>query len=226
MNDNEKAMAAAGGVLALGAGYLLTQGDSAAEAAEQLPVEVPEEAVDTVESWHPAYEGAEWGISENGVLYDDPESGDHNDETEDDANTSFEEIEEETGGAVDAEETAETYAPDTEGDTGAPSSGVVSDPGDSQVFGDAPEQENDDINDTGNLSDEDAAMWDRLANYDDADQLESDYDGGSSSTSSTSSTSDTSTDDSGSTWAETYDGGTDGLTIDENNDAGYVAPEW
>ncbi|MFT4921055.1 MAG: hypothetical protein ACI8XM_000248 [Haloarculaceae archaeon] len=224
MNDNEKAMAGAAGVAALGVGYLLTQGDSVAQAAEQLPVPVPDEAVDTVESWRPAYEDAEWGVSGNSVLYDDPETTDQsgdptgaNDEATDDPNTSFETIEEETGGAVDSEETAENYAPDTENDGEAPSSGVISDPGDSQVYGDASEQENDDLNTTGNMDDETASGFDRLANYDDPEALDDDND--DSSSTSTSSTSDSDSDystvdDSGSSsdddpysYSYSYDGG-------------------
>jgi hypothetical protein len=44
-------------------------------------------------------------------------------------------------------------------------------PGDSQEFGDAPEAEEDDINDRGNMSDRVASIFDRLANYDDPENL-------------------------------------------------------
>lgn len=169
MNQNEKMVAAAGSAVALGAGYLAFTGTSAAEAAEQLPFDVPQEAVDTVESWSPAFAGAEFGVSENGVVYDDPEDGgQHDDEAGDDANTSFETVADATG--QDSEDLAENYAPDTES-ADAPSSGVIADPGDSQVFGTAPEDENDDINDVGNMDDETASQFDRLANIDSVENL-------------------------------------------------------
>lgn len=105
------------------------------------------------------------------VVYDDPESGAPNDERGDDANATFEdvnEVAEQTGN--DPVDPA-TYAPDYEAgqDGSAPSTGVVSDPGDSQEWGDAPEQENDDVSERtadSELSDSNKSAFDRLANRD------------------------------------------------------------
>jgi hypothetical protein len=173
MNAKQKKMAAAGGVgvIALGGGYLLLTGDSAEQAAEEAPAPVPEAATEAAGSLREALEGTELTVRD-GVLYDDAETGEENDEPGDDANVSFVSVGEALN--VDAEELAETYAPDVEGDATAPSGGVLADPGDSQEWGDAPEQENDDLTERAaesNLSDDEKSMFDRLANYDDASRL-------------------------------------------------------
>jgi len=173
MNAKQKKMAAAGGVgvIALGGGYLLLKGDSAEQAAEEAPAPVPDAATEAAGSLREALEGTELTVRD-GVLYDDAETGEENDEPGDDANVSFVSVGEALN--VDAEELAETYAPDTQDGSTAPSGGVLADPGDSQEWGDAPEQENDDLTERSaesNLSDDEKSMFDRLANFDDASQL-------------------------------------------------------
>ncbi|WP_178915180.1 hypothetical protein [Natronomonas gomsonensis] len=169
MNAKQKKMVAAGGVgvISLGGGYLLLKGDSAEQAAEEAPAPVPEQATEAAGSLREALEGTRL-TARDGVLYDDTESV----EPDSDENVSFVGVGEALD--IDGEELAENYAPDTEGDTEAPSGGVLADPGDSQEWGDAPEAEDDDLSERAaesNLSDRMKASFDRLANYDDPSQL-------------------------------------------------------
>lgn len=132
-----------------------------------------------------------------GVFYDDAETGAQNDEAGDDANLSFSDVNDAVDGTL---LDPETYLPDVEGDAVAPSGGVLADPGDSMNWGEAGEEENDDLSERAaesNLSDDEKAMFDRLANVDDVSTLD-DYnaepeeettDSGSTSSGSTSSTS-------------------------------------
>lgn len=101
-------------------------------------------------------------VQEDGVTYDDPtdsESATAADANSDDDPTN------------DVEPT--NYAPDVEEPGTGPSASdmLLSDPGDSQVYGDAPEDEDDDLNRVGNMDDETAAAFDRLANADDPAEL-------------------------------------------------------
>lgn len=173
MNAKQKKMAAAGGVgvIALGGGYLLLKGDSAEQAAEEAPAPVPEAATEAAGSLREALEGTEL-TARDGVLYDDAETGEENDEPGDDANVSFVSVGEALN--LDAEELAENYAPDTQDGSTAPSGGVLADPGDSQEWGDAGEQENDDLTERSaesEMSDDLKSTFDRLANFDDASRL-------------------------------------------------------
>jgi len=112
-----------------------------------------------------------------GVVYDDPEDGGPNDdEAADDSNATFNDVNEVADqtdiiGTVDPS----TYAPDVQDGSTAPSSGgVIADQGDSNNWGLAPEQENDDLTERAadsNLSDDTKSAFDRLANYDDPDNL-------------------------------------------------------
>lgn len=109
-----------------------------------------------------------------GVFYDDPEQGSMNDEAGDDRNVSFaaaNDVLSDVGATIDPR----TYLPDVEGDAVAPSTGVLADAGESQNFGEAPEAEDDDLSEraaNSNLSDDEKAMYDRLANIDDVDRLD------------------------------------------------------
>lgn len=178
---NRKHIAGAG---ALGLAYFATRGSAAPGTTTEQHSEQTEQGgpVETFEPWtdedevvsegNTADEG-EVGRSANGVAYDDPETGEHNDEPEDDRNATFEdanEVAEETGAGIVL---PGSYAPDDGGSTtgDAPGGGVLADAGDSQVWGSEPEQANDDLNDAGNF-DEDAQSrrwgdaFDRLANAD------------------------------------------------------------
>lgn len=155
---------AAGG-FALGGLYLLTRGTDPAsgEAAQSGNQRDPWD----LSNWVPVSEDGEVGLL-NGIVFDDPETGVHNDEPEDDANTSFETINNNDTTADDTDPT--TYAPDVQDGSRAPSGGVISDPGDSQNWGSAPEEENDDLSQRAadsNLSGDQKSAFDRLANYDD-----------------------------------------------------------
>jgi len=114
-----------------------------------------------------------------GVVYDDPEDGGPNDdEASDDSNATFNDVNEM------AEETDQTglsmfpstYAPDVQDGSEAPSDGggVIADQGDSQNWGSAPEQENDDLTERAadsEMSGDTKSAFDRLANIDDPDNL-------------------------------------------------------
>lgn len=107
----------------------------------------------------------------DGVVYDDPESGAPNDEPGDDRNATFEDVNEVATATGNDPVDPTTYAPDVQDGSTAPSGGVVADPGDSQEWGTAPEQENDDLNDVGNMDGDTASAFDRLANYDSVSSL-------------------------------------------------------
>ena len=173
MNKKQKKMVAvAGGAVVIGGGgYLLLSGDSAEQAAEEAPAPVPEQATEAAGSLREALEGTELTVRD-GVLYDDAETGEQNDEPGDDANVSFVSVGEALN--LDAEELAENYAPDTQDGIEAPSDGVLADPGDSQNWGEAPEQENDDLTERSAESEMSGRLksaFDRLANYDDASRV-------------------------------------------------------
>lgn len=124
---------------------------------------------DSADSWVPTTSDGEVGVDvETGVTYDDPESGQHNDEPEDDQNATFEEVNTNDSPVDDTD--PETYAPDVQDGSTAPSSGVIADPGTSQNWGSAPEQENDDLTKRSaesKMSDDMKSAFDRLANRDD-----------------------------------------------------------
>jgi len=120
-------------------------------------------------------------VGENNVIYDDPESGELNDESGDDANKTFDSLAEVVGASEEqAESYARNYGPDIERFGTAPSGGALSDPGESQKYGVAPEQQNDDLNErtaNSNLTEEQKAGFDRLSNYDDPDNLSKSWGG-------------------------------------------------
>lgn len=147
-----------------------------------------------------------------GVFYDDPEEGPMDDEAGDDANLSFDAVNEalaEVGAYLDPE----TYAPDVQDGSTAPSAGVISDAGDSQTWGEAGEAENDDLTERtaeSNLTDDQKSMYDRLANVDDAETLDSHQDDSVTDSGSNYST----IDDSGSSWSS----GSTSSSDDEEDD--------
>lgn len=193
--------------------YLITGGgeafpESLEEARSNAQDAVPEE----IRTWEPLTPDGELGVGLSGdewVLYDDPEQGEHDDEAGDDQNVTFEEA------GVDGSD----YSPDTQDGSTAPSTGAIADAGGSQEWGTAGEQENDDLTTRtaeSNLSDDEKSMFDRLANYDDAEQLDSYQDDSVTESGSNYSTTDeedssTSTvDDSGDSWEDVdsrYSGG-------------------
>lgn len=176
MNDDSKILALAGIGIAVG-WYLLSRAGSAAGSAASSPVVWVEEQLpdrsdlpETIRTWEPLGLDGEVGRSSNDVVYDDPEVGPENDEPEDDTNVTFQEAN--TVDSVNVDPTS--YAPDTTADGQAPSTGVIADPGDSQNFGRAPEQENDDLTERAadsEMDDRTKAAFDRLANYDSVDSL-------------------------------------------------------
>lgn len=187
-NIENKHLAAAGGGIGLLVAYLLLA-DSVPAALEDAQEEV-QNVADRVQE---VSENGELVVDPvTGVFYDDPETGELNDEPEDDWNISFDEANEvlaEAGEYIDPT----TYAPDTQDGSTAPDSGVLADAGDSQEWGDAGEQENDDLTERtaeSNLSDDQKSMFDRLANYDSIEEMEADNEDDTDSTSTTSTTSD------------------------------------
>jgi len=108
-----------------------------------------------------------------GVVYDDPEDGGPNDdEPADDTNATFNDVNEvaEETDVYDSVDPS-SYAPDVQDGSDAPSSGggVIADQGDSQNWGSAPEQENDDLTERAADSEMDGdtkSAFDRLANRD------------------------------------------------------------
>lgn len=164
MNRNTKL--AAGAVLVGGYLYLQDAAASAGASSTESGTATATGPFGFVE----VSEDGEIGLVD-GVVYDDPESGPANDEPGDDPNATFDEANEALVDAGEDPVDPTSYAPDTEVDGTAPEGGVIADPGDSQVYGRAPEQENDDLNDVGEMDDETAASFDRLANYDDPSNL-------------------------------------------------------
>jgi len=164
MNKKQQTML---GVGAIGAAALLTANDEDVTTGNQALDQTAADAASVIERWSPVSEGGEVGIdSLTGVVYDDPEEGEFNDEPEDDPNTSFETVNTNETTADDTDPTS--YAPDTETSL-APEGGVIADAGDSQNFGTAGEQENDDLTERSadsELDDSQKAAFDRYANYD------------------------------------------------------------
>lgn len=162
---------AAGGGLALAA--LLLAGDGPlptdlAEAQERME----ENAGSVIDRVQEVSENGELVIDPvRGVFYDDPEEGPMDDEEGDDQNVSFADVNEAAGETV-VDPT--TYAPDVQDGSTAPDSGVISDAGDSQNWGSAGEDENDDLTErsaTSNMDDDTKSAFDRLANYDSIEEL-------------------------------------------------------
>lgn len=155
-----KTLAVAGTVV-LG-GVVLARDGGATATSDQQHSQQPQQQSQggtPSETWEPSSPGSEVGQSANGVTYDDPESGEHDDEQGDDANTSFSAIDGLTG---------VNYAPDTE-DGEAPTGGVTADPGTSEEFGNAGEQQNDDLSGRAAESEMEPStkeMFDRFANRD------------------------------------------------------------
>lgn len=136
------------GGVAVVAGYLAFTGDS--EGFEFSLPSMPQNAPQQQQS-----SGGTHTLERNGTVYNDPTTS-------------------QTATFSDAPSVDPTsYAPDTEESGTAPSdtSAPLSDPGDSQVYGDAPEHADDDLNRVGNMDDETASAFDRLANYDDPENL-------------------------------------------------------
>jgi hypothetical protein len=169
MADDNSALLVAGAAVVGGALWLLRSGSGLADGldvpgASDLPSEIT--------SFVPTSFGGEVGVSDNGVVYDDPERGSQNDEPGDDSNVSFDAVNNNDTTADDTDPT--TYAPDTENGSTAPGSGVLADAGGSQNFGSAGEQENDDLTEraaNSDMDDDTKSAFDRLANYDDPEQL-------------------------------------------------------
>jgi hypothetical protein len=188
-----KQLAAGGGAVLLA--LALTQSSESGDSGGGRSAGASDDSVATaIGSWDPFGSNDELGeISVDGagsVIYDDPEGSRVDDDTtEDDANESFEDaadaLGEERGTNVESTTLAENYGPDTTEDGQAPTSGVAADPGTSQSWGRAPEDENDDLNErtaSSNLSGEEKAMFDRLSNIDDQSKLwENDNSSGESS---------------------------------------------
>lgn len=198
----ERKHAAIGGGLAVA--YLLLADDppAALEDAQNEVQSIYERVQEVSENGELVFDPA------TGVFYDDPEQGSLNDEAGDDANLSFDSVNDllsDVGEYIDPTR----YAPDVEGDATAPDSGVLADAGESQTFGSAGEAENDDLTERtadSNLSDDEKAAFDRLANVDDAETLDSHQDDSvTSSGSNYSTTSSSSTSSSGSTLSDDSD---------------------
>jgi hypothetical protein len=171
MSDNTKfavLVAVAGAAL-----YVMRNGIDSVNAA--LPEELPADMSDLpseIRTFDPISFAGEVGISDNGVVYDDPEQGPMNDEPGDDQNVTFEEVNSNNTTADDTDPT--TYAPDVQDGSTAPDGGHLADAGDSQNWGSAGEQENDDLTERAadsNMTDDVKSAFDRLANADDPSNL-------------------------------------------------------
>jgi hypothetical protein len=170
MADDNSALLVAGAAVIGAAVWLVRSGSGLASGLDlpELPTDLPSE----ITSFVPTSFGGEVGVSDNGVVYDDPERGSQNDEAGDDSNVSFDAVNSNDTTADDTDPT--TYAPDVVDGSTAPSSGVLADAGGSQYFGSAGEQENDDLTErsaNSNMDDDTKSAFDRLANYDDPEQL-------------------------------------------------------
>lgn len=170
MDLNKKHAVAGGGLLAAGgvAYLLLADGDRPSDLGEAQD-QVSEAAGSVTERVEAISESGELVVDPaSGVLYSDPETGEMDDEVGDDPNPTFEQVNEalaSAGASIDPTQ----YAPDVEGGSTAPSGGNVADAGDSQQWGSAGEQENDDLTEraaTSNMSPDQKSMWDRFANRD------------------------------------------------------------
>ncbi|WP_255198007.1 hypothetical protein [Halorarius litoreus] len=150
---------------ALGGLYLLTRGGSAASTGGQSG---NDDDGGNPFGFDAITEDGEIGLVD-GIVYDDPETGSTDDEPGDDRNASFEEANDalETVGNEPVDPTQ--YAPDVQDGSTAPEDGVIADAGDSQNWGDAPEQENDDLTERAadsELSGDLKSAFDRYANQD------------------------------------------------------------
>lgn len=171
MSDDNTTLLIAGGVVAGGLWWASRDGSAGAGQEQSAPPDGQQQGQggdpnDSRDSWQAATSDGEVGVdTQTGVVYDDPESGPANDEAADDVNVSFDQLE-----GVDGT----SYAPDTIQGVDAPSGGKLADPGTSQQWGDATEQDNDDLSErsaTSNMSDSLKAMFDRMANLDDPAEL-------------------------------------------------------
>lgn len=151
MSDDSLVAVLVAGAVAVG-GYVLVTGRSAADVVPSMD-DLPsaEDAVDRAAT-----------VVENGVTYSNPATSET--ATFEDANTDSDPT-----NNVDPT----NYAPDVEEPGTGPSAsdGNLADPGDSQVYGSAPEDEDDDLNTVGNMDDETASAFDRLANADSVEDL-------------------------------------------------------
>lgn len=165
-SDTQKAVA---GVAALAGVAWLLSGTGGAQDIEDRLDEVAADAESVIDRFVAVSEGGEVGVdAATGVVYDDPEVGPENDERGDDTNVSFETVNTNNTRVDDVDPTS--YAPDTIEGVDAPSTGVLADAGDSQTFGSAGEQANDDLSERAadsEMSDSMKAVFDRFANRDD-----------------------------------------------------------
>lgn len=157
------------GATVLGGGYLATRGSAAGTDDADAPTVTENNGASDSDFVEGGGSGSAATVvdTDTGVTYSDPRT--EGSATFEDANTNDTEID-------DTDPTS--YAPDDGGPISgdAPDSGTISDPGDSQEWGSAPEAEDDDLNDAGNFGDStQSAAWgdafDRLANADTVEDL-------------------------------------------------------
>lgn len=213
MEYEPKHFAAGGGLLAVA---LLLAGDGFPSDLDEAQERMTDNAESVIDRVVEVSSDGELVVDPlTGVFYDDPEEGPMDDEAGDDANLSFSAVNEalaEVGAYLDPE----TYAPDVQDGSTAPSAGVISDAGDSQTWGEAGEAEDDDLSERAaesNLSDDEKSMYDRLANVDDVETLDSDQDD-EVTESGTHST----VDDSGSSWSSGSSSGSTSTSDDDDDD--------
>jgi hypothetical protein len=162
------------GAVAVGGVYLAFRGSESS--SDGAPSSNQQDAGTESAETTPVSEGGEVIVdNEAGTVFDDAESGSQNDEAGDDANTSFETINNNETSVDDSDPTS--YAPDDGGSTtgDAPEGGVIADPGDSQEWGREGEQETDDLSEQAadsELSGSDKDAFDRYANRDDPDSTD------------------------------------------------------